>query len=134
MSTSYPLTELQLAILDVLWRRGEASVLDIHDELREGRRVAQSTISTLLARLGERGYVAYREEGRKHVYRATVEPEALRKRMTAGFLEHTRPLFRSDLGLLVSHLLAEGDVSPEDLDEARSILARMEEELREEEP
>lgn len=132
--SSYPLTELQLAILDVLWRNEEASVLDIHDDLRERRRVAQSTISTLLTRLEDRGYVTYREEGRKYVYRATVDPEVLRRQMAAGFLEHTRPLFHSELGLLVSHLLAEGDVTPEDLDEARAILARMEEELREEGP
>lgn len=130
--SSYPLTELQLAILDVLWRTGEASVLDIHDDLREDRRVAQSTISTLLARLEERGYVAHREEGRKYVYRAAVDREDLRRQMAEGFREHTRPLFHSEVGLLVSHLLAGSDVTPEDLDEARAILARMEEDLREE--
>lgn len=129
--SSYPLTELQLAILDVLWRRKEASVVEIHDDLREERRVAQSTVSTLLTRLEERGYITHREEGRKYVYRAAVGREELRRRMAAGFLDHMRPLFHSDMGLLVSHLLSEGDATPEDLDEARAILARMEEELRE---
>lgn len=123
---SYPVTELQLAILDVLWEEGEASVLDIHDRLREGRRVAQSTIATLLGRLEDRGFVRYREEGRKYLYRAAVEREELRRSMAAEFLEHTRPLFRSDLGLLVSHLVSEGDVTPEDLDQARALLAEME--------
>lgn len=129
--SSYPLTELQLAILDVLWRRSEASVLEIHDDLRRQRRVAQSTISTLLTRLEERAYVAHREEGRKYVYRAAVDREELRRRMAADFLDHMRPLFHSDMGLIVSHLLSEGDATPADLDEAREILARMEEELRE---
>lgn len=130
---SYPVTELQLAILDVLWTKDEAAVLEIHDELRKTRRVAQSTISTLLTRLVERGFVDYREDGRRHVYRATVDRGELRRSMTAGFLEHTRPLYRNDLGLLVSHLLAEGDVTPDDLKEARALLTRMEERLREEE-
>lgn len=124
---SYPVTELQLAILDVLWTEGEASVLDIHDALRERRRVAQSTVATLLTRLEERGFVRYREEGRKYIYRAAIEREELRRSMAAGFLEHTRPLFKSDLGLLVSHLLAEGDVTADDLDQARALLAEMEE-------
>ncbi len=124
---SYPVTELQLAILDVLWARGEASVLDIHDELRAGRHVAQSTIAKLLSRLEERGFVRYREEGRKYIYRAAVERGDLRRSMAAQFLEHTRPLFKSDLGLLVSHLLAEGDVTSEDIDQARALLAEMEE-------
>lgn len=130
---AYPVTELQLAILDVLWAKGEASVLEIHDELRERRRVAQSTISTLLTRLEERGFVRYREEGRKYLYRAAVEREELRRSMAAEFLEHTRPLFRSDLGLLVSHLLAEGDVGPEEIDQARALLAEMEEAASEDE-
>lgn len=129
--SSYPVTELQLAILDVLWRRGEVSVLDIHDDLRERRRVAQPTISTLLTRLEERGFVTYRQEGRKYLYRAAVNQEALRREMAAGFLEHTRPLFGNDLGLLVSHLVAGEVLTPEDLEEARGILARMEEGIRE---
>ncbi|MFL5597963.1 MAG: BlaI/MecI/CopY family transcriptional regulator, partial [Gemmatimonadaceae bacterium] len=39
---TYSLTELQLAIMTVLWERGEASVVDIHDALRTQRRLAQS--------------------------------------------------------------------------------------------
>ena len=124
---SYPVTELQLAILDVLWDRGEATVLDIHDELRAERRVAQSTISTLLTRLEDRGFVAYREDGRRYVYRAAVERGELRRSLAAEFLEHTRPLFHSDLGLLMSHLVAVGEGSAEDLEQARSLIARMEE-------
>lgn len=129
---SYPLTELQLAIMDVLWRKGEATVLEVHDELREGRRVAQSTVSTLLARLEKKGYVGYREEGRQYVYHATVERDEIRRSMATRFLDHTRPLFRSDLGLLVSHLLPEREVTNEDVERARAVLdelaARLDEE------
>lgn len=131
---SYPVTELQLAILDVLWTKGEASVVEIHDELRSQRRVAQSTISTLLARLEERDLIAYREDGRRYLYRASVDRGELRRSMAAEFLEHTRPLFHSDLGLIVSHLLAEGEVSSEEIEQARAILAGMEERLQEKDP
>jgi predicted transcriptional regulator len=102
---TYPVTELQLAILDVLWSRGESTVMELHDELRAKRRIAQSTVSTLLARLQDRGFVDYHEDGRRYVFRATVGREELRRSMAAQFLEHSRPLFQSDLGLLVSHLL-----------------------------
>ena len=128
----YPVTELQLTILDVLWAEGEASVTDIHDALRDQRRVAQSTVSTLLARLEDRGLVTYREEGRKYMYRAVVKPEQLRRSMASEFIEHTRPLFKSDLGLLVSHLLKEGEATPEELEQARALLDRLEREAEEE--
>ena len=94
--------------------------------------MAQSTIATLLTRLEDRGLVGYTEEGRKYLYHAAVEREELRRSMAAEFLEHTRPLFRSDLGLLVSHLVSEGDATPEDLDQARALLAEMERKAGEE--
>jgi predicted transcriptional regulator len=123
---TYPVTELQLAILDVLWSRGESTVMELHDELRAKRRIAQSTVSTLLARLQDRGFVDYHEDGRRYVFRATVGREELRRSMAAQFLEHSRPLFQSDLGLLVSHLLQEGDATAEETRTAREILERME--------
>src|SRR5688572_7725243 len=44
---TYALTELQLAIMKVLWDRGEAGVQELHESLLRERRVAQSTIATL---------------------------------------------------------------------------------------
>jgi predicted transcriptional regulator len=128
---AYPLTELQLAILDVLWRKGEGTVVEIHEDLRKRRRVAQSTVSTLLARLERKGYVEYRTEGRQYVYRAAIDRDAVQRSIASEFLDHTRPLFRGDPGLIVSHLLGEGAVSGEDVASARAALdelaARLEE-------
>lgn len=129
---SYPVTELQLAILDALWALGEASVVEIHDELRGGREVSQATINTLLGRLEERGFVRHREEGRRNLYEAAVERRELRRSLVEGFLQHTRPLFRRDMGLLVSHLLSAGAETPEDFDEIRELLAELEERARRE--
>ncbi|MBV9774991.1 MAG: BlaI/MecI/CopY family transcriptional regulator [Gemmatimonadetes bacterium] len=129
----YSLTELQLAIMDVLWEKGEAAVLDVHDELRKGRRVAQPTISTLLSRLEEKGVVAHRVEERQYVYRATVTREQVRRSVVSEFTGITARLFSGDVAGLVSHLLSERDTNPEDLARAREIIERKERELRERE-
>jgi predicted transcriptional regulator len=47
----YRLTELQLEIMNVLWKQGEASVGDVRSGLRPERDLAHTTVSTLLSRL-----------------------------------------------------------------------------------
>lgn len=129
----YSLTELQLAIMDVLWEKGEASVIDVHDELRRERRVAQQTVATLLSRLEEKGVVAHRTQERQYFYRATVTRDQVRRSLVSEFAGVTARLFSGDVAGLVSHLLSERDVTPDDLARAREIIERRERELREQE-
>jgi BlaI family penicillinase repressor len=130
---AYSLTELQLAIMDVLWEKGEATVVAIHDELREERRVAQSTIATLLSRMEDKGVVAHRTEDRQYVYRPTVSREQVRHSVVSEFAGLTERLFSGDVASLVSQLLTTRDANPEDLARAREIIERKERELREQE-
>ena len=129
----YSLTELQLAIMAVLWERQEATVLDVHDVLRQERRVAQSTIATLLSRLEDRGIVDHRTEDRQYVYRATVSREQVRRSVVTEFAELTDRLFSGDVAGLVGQLLTTRDAGPEDLARARELIERKERELRERE-
>ena len=126
----YALTELQLAIMDVLWKQSEASVLDIHDALRAERRVAQSTVATLLARLEDKGVVAHRAEGRQYLYRALVTADEVRRSVVADFAAFAERLFPGDVAGLVSQLLSVRDAEPEDLARARAIIEEKERELR----
>ena len=130
---TYSLTELQLAIMDVLWEREEATVLDIHDELRKDRRIAQSTVATLLSRLEAKGVVSHRVDDRQHVYRATVSREQVRRTVVSEFSELTERLFSGDVAGLVSQLLTTRDANPEDLARAREIIEQKERALREQE-
>ncbi len=127
----YSLTELQLAIMDVLWEKGEAPVLDIHDELRRDRRIAQSTVATLLSRLEDRGVVTHRTQDRQYLYRAAVSREQVRRSVVSEFAELTERLFSGDVAGLVSQLLSVRDANPEDLARAREIIEQRERELRE---
>ncbi|MGH7553103.1 MAG: BlaI/MecI/CopY family transcriptional regulator [Longimicrobiales bacterium] len=126
MSTS--LTALQLAVMRVLWRLGEATVVEVQEELREERALAQTTVATLLSRLEKRGVVAYRTEGRQYVYRGQITEEDVRGSVLA---EVTDRLFHGDLTTLVSHLLARAEVDAADLAKVRELIEARERELRE---
>src|ERR1700741_2116386 len=97
---SYALTELQLAILKVLWARGEATVVDLHDALRDERRIAQSTVATLLSRMEKKGLVAPRTEARQYVSRALVDEGQVRRSVVADFTELAGRLFEGDVATM----------------------------------
>ncbi|HXT50016.1 MAG TPA: BlaI/MecI/CopY family transcriptional regulator [Thermoanaerobaculia bacterium] len=113
------LTDLQLAVMRVLWERGEANVAEIWEALRPERGLAQTTVATLLSRLDKRGAVSHRREARQFVYRAAVTEPQVRRVMVR---ELTARLFDGDVTALVSHLLSGREVSAGDLAKVKALL------------
>jgi len=127
---TYALTELQLAIMKVLWDQGECGVQDLHESLLDERRVAQSTVATLLSRMEKRGLVARRVEGRIHLFRALVDEAQVRRSVVAEFTSLAGRLFEGDVATMVSHLLTARDVEAEDLERIKAVVAAREAELK----
>ena len=66
------LTDLQQAILQVIWRQGTATAEQVREALLPRYPLKDSSIRTLLRRLEERGYVSHLTEGKVFVYKAEV--------------------------------------------------------------
>lgn len=115
------LSELQITLMRVLWRRGETSTAEVAAELAEERGLKHTTVATLLTRLEKRGVVAQRRDGRQLFYRALVEEADVRRSMVAGLLG---ALFAGDARELVAHLVEESEIAPGDLAKVRRRLAR----------
>jgi predicted transcriptional regulator len=122
MTDRHRLGELQLAIMRVLWARGEAAVTEVHEALEE-RDLAPTTIATMLRKMEDKGVVTHRAEGRRFLYRPAVTEAAVRRTMVG---ELTDRLFRGEVTALVSHLLAEHDIDPDELARLRSLIAEHE--------
>ena len=119
MTKTHLLTELQLAIVRLLWEKEEATVVEIWEALHAERGLAQSTLATLLSRLERRGVVTHRAQARQFVYRALITEQDARHSMVS---ELTERLFEGDVPALVSHLLTEQDMSPGDMKRIRAML------------
>ena len=115
------LSELQIALVRVLWRRGESSTADVAAELADERGIKHTTVATLLTRLEKRGVVAQRREGRQLFYRALVGETQVRRSMVADLIG---ALFDGDARALVAHLVQESEIAPGDLAKVRKRLAR----------
>ena len=111
--------DLQLLILKELWARGSAPVASIHDALSE-RRLAYTTIATMLRKMEERGLVAHREEGRTFIYHALLQAEEVNRNASRHFVEQ---LFEGSLSNAVNHLLQTCTASREELAELEKAVA-----------
>ena len=119
MSDIHQLTELQIAILRVLWAQGRATGAEICEALRPERGLALTTVATLLSRLEKRGVVRHETRARQFVYEALVSEADVRHSMVR---ELTEQLFDGNVTELVSHLISEREISPGDLDRVRAML------------
>jgi predicted transcriptional regulator len=122
MSESHQLSDLQLGLLRILWDRGEATAADVHAALLEqDRELAPTTVSTMLSRLEKKGTVTHRVEGRQFIYRALVSEEEVRRSMLSRVTDY---FFGGDVSALVSHLVEDRDVDPDDVARLKQLLAQ----------
>ena len=119
MVSSPDLSDLQLAIMRVLWDKREASVAEVQAAMQRSRRLAITTVSTLLGRLEKKGAVSHRADGRTFVYRARVSELDMRRKAISGVI---RNLFRGNPSEVVGQILSERDVGEADLARMRAMI------------
>ena len=127
MPERHQLTDLQLAILRVIWDKKEATVQEIWEALHPDRGLAQTTVATMLSRLERRGVVTRRAQARQYHYRAAVTEPEVQHSMVG---ELTERLFDGDVTALVQHLLSGDDVRPGDIAKIREMIERVETESK----
>lgn len=81
-------TEGELEILSIIWEKGEASVKDIHEAIASYKKTGYTTTLKLLQLMFEKGIVARREIGRKHIYRSSVDKNALEEKVIDRLIGH----------------------------------------------
>ena len=86
----------------------------------DSRGLAHTTVATVLTRLGRRGVVAARRDGRQLFYRPTVSESQVRRSMVGDLIQN---LFEGDPRALLAHLVSESEVAPGDLDQVQALLA-----------
>jgi predicted transcriptional regulator len=123
-STATQLSDLQLSVMQALWQRGEATVVEVQSALEGSRGLAMTTVATLLSRLEKRGLVAHHNEGRVFIYRAAVTEQDIRRHVVTRVADR---LFRGDVTELVCHLLRVRDLAPEDLERVKALIREREE-------
>lgn len=113
---SATLTESELRIMEVIWRKGSATVAEVAEALAGKDGTAYTTILTMMGILRAKGYLSCRKQGRAHVYAPRVDRNAAARRAVRQLLAK---FFAGSPAELVLSFLREEDLSPAELDELK---------------
>jgi BlaI family penicillinase repressor len=113
------LTNLQMDVMQVLWRQGEATVSQVHAALHEERQLATTTVATLLSRLEKYGLLTHRTDGRQYVYRPLVSQSEVRRSQLTDLIDQ---FFHGNPADLVYHLISEAEVDDKDLARLQALI------------
>ena len=107
---SNTLTEAELRLMKILWRRGESAVTDLVAAMPEGEALAYNSVLTTVRILEQKGYVEHRQEGRAFIYRAVVREQDAGRSEVRHVLSR---FFGNSREQLLLSLLGDGDISRE---------------------
>jgi BlaI family transcriptional regulator, penicillinase repressor len=115
------LSDVQLAVMRVLWETGRATTAEVHEKMGKPRSLAYTTVATLLSRLEKRRLVTSRKEARERVFEPAVTESEVTHHMVSDLVTK---LFRGDASALVSHLVRDSEFDESDLETVRRMLAQ----------
>ncbi len=118
-------TESELAILQVLWARGSATVRQVHEQLHAGSEKGYTTTLKLMQIMLEKNLLQRDDSSRTHIYMAAVEESAVQRNLLNRFVDKT---FRGSTTNMVLQALGQHQASDRELDEIRQLLDRIEQE------
>jgi len=113
------LTDQELRLLKIIWRLGHATVREVYLDLLKERKVAYTTVLTMMGVLERKGHVQKKAGEKAYVYTAAQPESKVMARMVSEFV--TR-VFNGSRQPLLLHLLGDRSTSEEDLAEAERLL------------
>jgi BlaI family transcriptional regulator, penicillinase repressor len=119
MADGVSLTRRELDIMSVLWRRGRATVAEVRDELAAD--LAYPTVQTMLRVLEAKGYVGHTVDGRAFQFHALVEQDDAADSALARLIAK---VYHGSRELLVNRLLADEDISSDELRRIKKLLQK----------
>ena len=84
--TSRP-SELEYAILQVLWQKGSGTVRDVHKALSAAREIGYTSVLKTMQIMTEKGLVIRNEEERAHVYTPAFSEEATQGNIVTDLMQ-----------------------------------------------
>jgi BlaI family transcriptional regulator, penicillinase repressor len=117
------LTPQELEIMKLVWQRQSATVRDIYEALLEHRKIAYTTVMTMMKILETKGYLKKRRQDRAFIYRSAHTKNQVIGSMLREFINR---VFNGSAEPLLVHLVKTRHIREKDLQK----MARMIEEIK----
>ena len=119
----YDLGRAELEVLRTLWAKGPTTVREVMDYLHgRGRKVAYTTVQTMLGRLEQKGFARSDKSGLAYVYRAKVSRKRFSRSRLKILLDQ---LYDGAAGPLALQLIRSERLTPAEIDELRKLIEQL---------
>jgi predicted transcriptional regulator len=115
---STSLTGQELEIMKIVWERESTTVRDVYETLLKTRKVAYTTVMTMMKILEQKKYLKKTLADRAYVYRPAQPKGKVIGAMVRDFVNR---VFNGSAEPLLVHLVQEHDLSKQDFDEIAKL-------------
>jgi len=113
------LTEQELEIMKVVWRRGNATVRNVYEELLSRRKIAYTTVMTMMGILEQKGHLKKSAAERAYIYTPAQPQREVVGKMVQDFVKR---VFNGSAKPLLVHLVENKKISREEFEEISKLL------------
>jgi predicted transcriptional regulator len=114
-------TQVELAILQVLWQLGPSTVREIHNALKAERDTGQSTTLKMVQVMTEKGLVLKDDSVRPQVYRPSRPAEQTQLQLIDELIQRA---FGGSASELVMRAASAKRITPQELAEIKKLIER----------
>lgn len=118
---SLTLTEAELRLMRVLWRRGESAVAELVTAVADETPLAYTSVLTTIRVLEKKGYVRHRQEGRAFLYKPCVAEHEASRSEIRHLLQR---FFGNSREQMLLSLLGDREISADELRRLKEAIAQ----------
>lgn len=119
MSEKHDLTPVEFELMTILWEIGQGTVRDVMALLPEGRKLAYTSVSTILRILQQKKIVTAEKAGRNHVYLPVISKEDF---ATHSVKKIVNQVFSGNSLELVTYLMDKNNLTLTEISEMQALL------------
>ncbi len=112
-------TNSEWHLINCLWEESPRTLMQLVPILKERVGWSKSTSATMVRRMSEKGLIGYDEKGKTKYFYPKVEKEDVVVQETRDFL---KKIYDGSIGMMMSALVRQNDLSKEDIKELQAIL------------
>jgi len=121
------LTAVEYELMLIIWGLGQASVRQVLEHLPKNRRLAYTSVATILRILETKKVLRSVTSGRSHIFVPKVSKEAFIKDTTSTFISD---LFSGNSLAFVAYLLKDEKITQNEIEEIKKLIQKKEREVK----
>lgn len=107
--------------MKVIWELGSATVRDVYESLLDRRKIAYTTVMTMMKILEQKGHLRRKMDDRAYVYQPTRSKQQVVRGMVREFVDR---VFNGSAQPLLLHLIEDRQLSQKELDEIAGMIPK----------